>query len=356
MGFDFRTSCKTFKTLKRANMQKILIILHKFFHKEQLINLGKILLTNVLLIALMLILVEAFFYYEYYTATKKHLEEVNLSGVTQKFRYTTPHQYNLKFFKKTFRKKIGTSKKRPLLFIGGSYTKGAFLKREQTLAYKVWQLTDRTTYKRGICGGGIHNILDQLESGVMKKEVPDAEYIIYTYIPAHIDRLYQYDLDYIETFIDIQYVLDDEKLVKLPPPKFPILYSLFTVKYLQNIAKDYFVEREFDKGFPLFMAVMEKSMDYFKIQYPNSKIVVLLYPDGVYTDIKRGSKEDLAMPVLPEDQIEDLEEMGYIVINAEDLTDKPIRTAEYRVEDRDHPNEKAWDIIAPALVKKLNLK
>ncbi|MCR5261409.1 MAG: hypothetical protein K6C94_06180 [Candidatus Gastranaerophilales bacterium] len=94
-------------------------------------------------------------------------------------------------------------------------------------------------------------------------------------------------------------------------------------------------------------------MKYFKEQYPNTKIVVLLYPSAQYAELKRGSADDF--PILPIHIVEYLEDLGYIVINAEDLTDKPIRTVEYRTVDKDHPNEQAWDAVAPGLVKKLKL-
>ncbi len=99
---------------------------------------------------------------------------------------------------------------------------------------------------------------------------------------------------------------------------------------------------------------MEEIMNKSKDVYKNAKWVILLYPPKSHVNIKRYSTDDT--PLMDEDIMETLEEMGYIVLNAEDLTDKPIRNLEYRSIDGDHPNEKAWDAVVPALIKELGIK
>ncbi|MGN0015667.1 MAG: hypothetical protein ACI37T_09650 [Candidatus Gastranaerophilaceae bacterium] len=281
-----------------------------------------------------------------------HIEAFKKENLKIDYRYTRPHVYNLRRYKLTFRKMTGKSKKRPIVFCGCSYTYGSFLKNTQTLAYKVHQLTQRTVYKRGVCGGSINQILEQLTSGVLKKEVPDAEYLIYVYIISHIDRLFFYQIESLETYINNRYEIKNGKLVKIENPKLPYLYSLFTVKYFQQIIAGIRADKEFDDDIPLFKAIMTEIMNQLKKQYPNSKYVILMYPESSTVGIERGKEQAAATNKIVKDYCEKL---GFWVIDAEDLTQEPIRNSEYRCLDVDHPNERAWDIIAPALVKKLNL-
>ena len=322
-------------------------------NKKKFIHILKIILINIVLLCLFGIICEILFYNLYKIKYADELEVLKKENMMQNIRYTKPLVYNYNLSKRQFRTYKGTSSKRPIIFLGCSYIFGSFLNKNQVLAAKVNKLTNRTTYRRGICGVGIKEILDQLATGVLKKEIPDAEYIIYTYIDPHITRLYSYQIYNFITYIPMRYKLENDRLVKLPEPKFKILYSLFSVKLIQYVLADINESHERSQNFPLFLTIMEECMKYFKEQYPNTKIVVLLYPSVLYADLKRGSADDFS--ILPTNVVEYLEDLGYIVINAEDLTDEPIRTVEYRTVDGDHPNEKAWDAVAPGLVKKLNL-
>lgn len=311
-------------------------------------------IINLLLLGLILCGMECYCYKLFTNVNKDYLESINHADTNFKLRYSEPKKYNYKHVKRFFKTNIGSSEKRPILFIGGSYTKGDLIKHKETLAYQIHKLTGRTVYKRGISGGGLSNILDQLETGTLKKEVPDAEYIIYTFIDAHIGRLFQYDMDQMHlTQLDVRYKLKNDKIVKVEPSVFYPLYKFYTVKYFQNILTEYRDNNERENNYPMFCAMMERIMELFKEQYPNSKIVVLMYPDFNVLNIEKNSKEDILG--LPAHICEYLEELGYIVIDAENLTNKPIRKLEYRTTDNNHPNGKAWQEVAPALVKELNL-
>lgn len=324
--------------------------------KNKILKIIKVILVNIILIFCLLALLELCFYNIYKKNSSEQIELYEKEGTFIAFRYTNPKIYNIRRYKYTFRTKKGTSNKAPILFIGGSYTKGSFLKDSQTLAYKVSEITNRTTYKRGICGGGLAEILDQLETGLMKKDVPNAEYIFYTFISPHIDRLFQYQLNYFETFISLRYKLKNNKLVKIEKPKFPLLYSLFSIKYFQNLLTEkYYTVQEISSGYPLFIALLKECMKHFKEQYPNTKIVILLYPHAEYAQYEKGKEENIEQTILPFDLIQEIEKMGYIVVNVENIVDEPIRNYEYRAQDKDHPNEAAWNVVAPALVEKFNL-
>lgn len=124
------------------------------------------------------------------------------------------------------------------------------------------------------------------------------------------------------------------------------MYSLFTVKNIQKLIEFYKSKNEYI-DYELFNAVMKETLKQARENYKDVKFVVLLYPSADYIEDKE--------PVLQDFEVEKLKSMGFIVLNAEDLTDKPIRSLDYRIVDKDHPSEQAWDAIVPALIKKLNL-
>lgn len=308
----------------------------------------KIIVFNLLLLLFALLIVEGFNYYNYYVKTRNVLELKNNAGLIQKFRYTSAHKFDVEYYNHLFSKLIPPPPrdKRPILILGCSYAEGTGLEEKQTLAYKLFEKTGRSVYKRGIPGGGIQLALDMFETGVMKKEVPDAEYIIYVYVGYHIARLYSYQLDFIETEVNQRYKLKNNKLIKIKQPIFPFYYSLFTVKNIQQFIEDKTSAGEYS-DYHLFNAVMDELLAQAKKNYGDVKFVILLYPSA---DDMQNTEA-----ILPKEEIEKLESKGFIVLNAEDLTDKPIRNAEYRITDMDHPNEKAWDAIVTKLIQKLCL-
>ena len=54
-------------------------------------------------------------------------------------------------------------------------------------------------------------------------------------------------------------------------------------------------------------------------------------------------------------EIKNLEKIGIVYINAEELVGHKLRDFKYRVSDKEHPSELFWEEITPALVKKLDL-
>ena len=70
---------------------------------------------------------------------------------------------------------IKNSQKRPICFVGCSFTEGGGLKTEETFAYKISRLTNRTVYLKGISGTGFSYVYYQIANKLIPKDV---EYII----------------------------------------------------------------------------------------------------------------------------------------------------------------------------------
>lgn len=248
----------------------------------------------------------------------------NLNGLKQKDRPTL----------------IGNTKKRPILLLGCSFAHGAGLNNNQTLSYKLYKLTNRTTYNKGIAGCGAQHMLYQLEQKDFYKKVPDAEYIIYIFIWDHLQRLYGYYISPYSNMLNLRYDFKNGKLQEVKPIFLPF-YSLFSVKRVQDYIKLHRSMQD-EKSFELFTQIMVESKKLTDKQYPNSKFVILLYKDS-------------GKCILNREQINTLKGKGFIVIDSEKLVSHELLSAPYRIGDKEHPSEKAWDEIAPKLVKTLKL-
>lgn len=268
--------------------------------------------------------------------------------VKLKYKKAVPFNYNK--YKENMRPvNYFNGNKRPILFFGCSYTEGFGLDDNQTLPYLVGKKTNRTTYNRGIGGSGTQFMYYQLSHPEIKKEVPDAEYIIYTFIWDHLYRLNNYQLTFFGTDINLRYKQKGNKLEEVKT-QFGLLYPLFSVKKLQN----YISEKKFNQeqlDFKLFNLTLAESIKITKQKYPDAKVILIEYPDSGY--LAPNYKE--GMRTLPDWEVKKLEKMGFIVVKAEDLVGKKIRSKAYRIEDEDHPNKKAFEELSDKLIEKFDL-
>ena len=307
----------------------------------------KTIFFNIFILIFILIFIEVISLFIYYQKIKTSLELKNNAGLIQEFRYTKAHKFNTDYFSFLFSKHISeNTSKRPIVLLGCSYAEGTGLEDEQNLSYKLFKKTSRSVFERAIAGGGPQLALHQFETGEMKQEVQDAEYFIYIFLDYHLNRLYGYQLDYLETEVNQRYKLKGNKLVKIKQPIFPFYYSLFFVKNIQQFIENKEAKLEYET-YSLFNAVMSELLIQAKNNYNNVKFVILLYPSANFIN-----NDEYLMPSF---EIEKLKSMGFIVLNAEELTTLPIRREEYRIGDKDHPNEKAWDAVIDNLIKELNL-
>lgn len=304
-------------------------------------------IVNILLLICLFVCIEAYTYKKTYDFTKADVSKFNKvfekKGDSFRFKidYEYPKKFNYAEYKKTMRPvNYKKSTKRPILFFGCSFTEGLDLNKEQTLAYKISDLTNRTTYNRGKSSTGPQFMYYQLNDKNFKKEVPDAEYIIYTFIWVHFERLYNYRTCQFLNYLNLRYKNVNNQLVEVKPTFAPI-YSLYTIKNLQyGIEREKTVQEEKDNK--LFNLMMDESFKLAQKKYPHSKFVILDYPDW---HKKR----------LPSKEVKDLQNMGFIVVDVEDLIGHSLDDRKYLLEDNIHPSELVWDEVAPKLVKKLNL-
>ena len=133
-----------------------------------------------------------------------------------------------------------------------------------------------------------------------------------------------------------------------------------TTKYIQYAIERYNYIND-EKADTLLFKIFEESVSIMKKRYPNAKLILLLYDvklcniDSHY-DIFKTEK------VLNKKEQDKLKELGFEIINMEELVGKSLCGEEYHARcpiygdiDPYHPSSKMWEEVVPKLVEKLGM-
>lgn len=251
------------------------------------------------------------------------------------------------------------NKKKPILFIGCSYTYGWHLKHEETLPAMVEKLTNRYCYNFGEIGFGLETALYLLEQKELKNELLNnkPEYIIYTYMFDHMRRTSQSVC--FNTY---------RKYNLFPEQKYNFLYNFWTYKDIQDAKiQNYFSNATVAEETEFFFKLLNTTKREYQKLFPNSKFIVLIYSDV---------NKDLCPQLLGENNeneetINELFDLMYsqgfkqrfkdldiTVVSTEDLIGRKMDRAEDRLssdQNRPHPSALAWEKVVPELIKFCNL-
>jgi len=183
-------------------------------------------------------------------------------------------------------------------------------------------------------------MLWQLQQKELYNELPEPEYVIFTFISDHCRRLQKiiYDAWY---GAYLRYKIGkDGGLVQVNPVLEP-LWKFYFVKlwltYLEFSIR--LKESEHDKNFNLMKKIFIESKKLLEQHYPDVKFIILKYNgndgfDRWFIETKRWNE---------------LKECGFIIIDADGLIGKDLHNTEYLDKDNYHPNKKAWVEISRAL-------
>ena len=246
-----------------------------------------------------------------------------------------------------------TYSKRPIVLFGCSFTYGSGLKENQKFSYKLSEYTKRPVYNRGIPGSGIQHMYYQLSKenfyAVVKRK---PEYIIYTYIPDyHLHRMYEYTFHLFSDDLYLRYVPNkkDSKgnLIRVSDYIPPYINGLYTVKALFKVRLNHILKKDMSYHDRFTHFLFYESMQKAKTQYEDTKFVVMCYEIDNKPHNSCANKKEL---------FKMLEKDGFIVLNTKDIIGQDLDKREDRLsESDDHPTERVWNLIVPALAKKLNL-
>ena len=231
------------------------------------------------------------------------------------------------------------SNKGGIVLFGCSFVYGSGLNNKQTISYKLGQLTQRPIYNRALRGWGVQHMLYQLSNDDFYNIVPKPEYIIYVYYDGHLSRMF--------TPITLSY---------------PNCYSIFYKKTKKGFVPK---KRTFFSDKIIIQHYLRNHLDWNilnKFQKYN------LWQENLLTDYIIESKNEAEKhwgkdikyvvlcysPIMNEQIYEKLQSNNIWIIDKEDFK-IDVNNKQYQFQDG-HPNEKAWDVIVPVIVKKLMLE
>ena len=255
-------------------------------------------------------------------------------GITNRFENNIPYKKN----------------KSTILTIGDSFIIGSNIEDNDTLSYKLQKLTGHKTYNYGMAGQGIQHVLYKLQnSPILDKifENKQPEYIIYVFISDHIRRMYCNYLVPRDKVKYLKYMKVNSNELALIPDDIRIsdyLKITHIAKRFNNFMYQLKNENDNFDFFKLYMKEIKKVMDK---KYSQSKFVVIIYNANIVDT--HGVKN------FHTERWNELEEMGFIVINFDTEEYNYLIQNEYRASDRFHPSGKAWDKLAPIIIERLKL-
>ena len=142
------------------------------------------------------------------------------------------------------------------------------------------KVTDRTVYNLGLPATGPKLVYEQLSSSSIKQEIPNAEYVIYTFLYCHLWRQFDSIISPVRGQVNPLYFIDNKNKLK-KKKQFPLfLYSSYAyLNYLEyKTCHDYL--KEIKKELPLFLKTMEESVKVMKKNYPNAKFILMEFPQA----------------------------------------------------------------------------
>lgn len=233
---------------------------------------------------------------------------------------------------------LENTEKKPIIWFGCSFAEGAGLEDEHTPCYKISKLTNRSCINRSKGATGTQFMYYQLNNPDFKNHAPQADYIIYVFIWNHLQRLYNFQVNPLINMFNLRYKIKNDELVEIKP-LFKPLYSLYSVKWLLNKKGYKQADKEYGE-FTLFNKIMQESAKLTKQYYPDSKFILLEFPD-------------VHNKLIPDYEVKKLESFGIHVVNVKKLTgDINVYDKKYWLADDIHPSEDLWNIILPELVKR----
>ncbi len=240
---------------------------------------------------------------------------------------------------KTFR---GKGKGNIILF-GCSYAAGLYLNEKDNIGTILSEETGKTVYNRAISGCGTATILYQLQNMNIKQEIPNADYIIYEFIPDHFRRNLTIMPNCIFNEFTANYRINKYK--KLELYKYSFFKYLFYSFYITRLTNDAIIQKLSNSKYStvLFTLLISEIYKTIKKLYPKAKFIILVYCD--YDDSKEKVK-DIFNRIKRE--FPDID----IVYTTEFSCGEDIIKRKYLFTDKIHPSKEVWQVLIPEFSQK----
>ena len=327
-------------------------------NKQNILKYAKIITINIFFILLILFIAD---FLTYNKIKNEYLKETSYTDIYPPISYidnykedyspTSLNFYKLKKSLPNHIKPVSKGKdlnKKSILIFGCSFTYGTLLNDEQSISNKLSSATNRTVYNFGIEMAGIQHMYFLIKNYKVLNQIINPEYVIYIYIPDHIERLIFNPTPMSINGFYLKYKLCKDNSLKLIEPPFLKLFKTFLIKSYYHYflgREDYMIPANKEYNAKLATQLFIKSKEELEKKYPDTKFIILKY------EIENDSSD-----VESDNLWSELEKEGFIIVKSSDLIGRKYKyDSEDTVEDSYHPSEYAWNLLTPKLVEKFNL-
>ena len=293
---------------------------------------------NLLLIIMALTFVEAYSFNRTKIDNEKFKTQADRLEANSTRQYKTQYRLLEPFNTTLFRNSFIKDNANNIVWFGCSFAEGAGLNDNQTPCYKISELTGKSCINKAKGATGAQFMYYQINDDKIMDDAKTADFIIYTFIWNHIQRLYNYQVNPLIDMFNLRYKIIDGNLVDITPQFNPLYSSFFVKRILNKIV--YKQAKEESYNFRLFNKIMKETYNISQKRYPNSKFIFIEFPE-------------LSKKELPDYEVKELESYGIKVIRVKDIIGNiDIYDPKYWLPDNIHPTEQAWDLILPIIVEK----
>ena len=280
---------------------------------------------NLLLIIMALTFVEAYSFNRTKIDNEKFKTQADRLEANSTRQYKTQYRLLEPFNTTLFRNSFIKDNANNIVWFGCSFAEGAGLNDNQTPCYKISELTGKSCINKAKGATGAQFMYYQINDDKIMDDAKTADFIIYTFIWNHIQRLYNYQVNPLIDMFNLRYKIIDGNLVDITPQFNPLYSSFFVKRILNKIVFEQAKQESYN--FRLFNKIMKETYNISQKRYPNSKFIFIEFPE-------------LSKKELPDYEVKD-------IIGNVDIYDQ-----KYWLPDNIHPTEQAWDLILPTIVEK----
>ncbi|HIS89878.1 TPA: hypothetical protein IAA87_10730 [Candidatus Avigastranaerophilus faecigallinarum] len=293
---------------------------------------------NLLLIIMALTFVEAYSFNRTKIDNEKFKTQADRLEANSTRQYKTQYRLLEPFNTTLFRNSFIKDNANNIVWFGCSFAEGAGLNDNQTPCYKISELTGKSCINKAKGATGAQFMYYQINDDKIMDDAKTADFIIYTFIWNHIQRLYNYQVNPLIDMFNLRYKIIDGNLVDITPQFNPLYSSFFVKRILNKIVFEQAKQESYN--FRLFNKIMKETYNISQKRYPNSKFIFIEFPE-------------LSKKELPDYEVKELESYGIKVIRVKDIIGNiDIYDPKYWLPDNIHPTEQAWDLILPIIVEK----
>ena len=293
---------------------------------------------NLLLIIMALTFVEAYSFNRTKIDNEKFKTQADRLEANSTRQYKTQYRLLEPFNTTLFRNSFIKDNANNIVWFGCSFAEGAGLNDNQTPCYKISELTGKSCINKAKGATGAQFMYYQINDDKIMDDAKTADFIIYTFIWNHIQRLYNYQVNPLIDMFNLRYKIIDGNLVDITPQFNPLYSSFFVKRILNKIVYEQAKDESYN--FRLFNKIMKETYNIAQKRYPNSKFIFIEFPE-------------LSKKELPDYEVKELESYGINVVRVKDILGNiDIYDPKYWLPDNIHPTEQAWDLILPTIVEK----